>query len=93
MQGEFYICQFFTDGTYEYVRRYLTLGEAVKAFAHYTSNVAVKMGIIEKVIITDGGDCTNVEWTKDRGITYPPEMVGISPAKLYKALHSTEESN
>jgi hypothetical protein len=72
--GEFHVCQFFEDDTYEYVRRYVGPEEAVKAFQHYTSNIAVKMGIIKKVIITDGGDCIAMEWQKDKGITFPTQQ-------------------
>jgi hypothetical protein len=74
-ENEFSVCQFFEDGSYEYVRRYVTAEEAMKAFFHYTNNVAVKMGVTERVIVTDGGDCTNAEWKKDLGYTYPPELV------------------
>jgi hypothetical protein len=34
------------------------------------------MGVIDRVILTDGGDCVNMEWVKGKGITYPPELVG-----------------
>jgi hypothetical protein len=70
-EGEFSVCQFFEDGTYEYVRRYVEAKEAVKAFQHYTTNVAVKMGIVKRVIITDGGDCISMEWQYGKGITFP----------------------
>jgi hypothetical protein len=70
-RNEFSVCQFFKDGQYEYVRRYVSAEEAVKAFKHYTNNVAVKMGVVTRVIITDGGDCTNMEWQYGKGITYP----------------------
>jgi len=75
-QGEFSVCQFFEDGTYEYVRRYVGAEEAVEAFKHYTTNVAVKLGVTQRVILTDGGDCVNMEWVKDKGVVYPPELVG-----------------
>jgi hypothetical protein len=75
-QGEFSVCQFFTNGMYEYVRRYVSTEEAMRAFMHYTNNVATSLGVIEKVIITDGFDCTAMEWIKGKGITYPPEAVG-----------------
>ena len=74
MPGEFSVCQFFTDGKYEYVRRFVTAEEAVNAFKHYTDNVATRMGLIAKVIVTDGGDCVNLEWQKGKGITYPPKQ-------------------
>jgi hypothetical protein len=75
MRNEFSVYQFFTDGTYERVRSFVSAEEAVAALGHYTSNVAVKMGIIAKVIITDGGDSVVAEWVKDKGLVYPHETV------------------
>jgi hypothetical protein len=73
--GEFSVCQFFEDGSYEYVRRFVGAEEAVKAARHYTDNVAVKMGLTQRVIITDGGDYTVFEWVAGKGVVYPtPEM-------------------
>lgn len=70
-QGEFSVAQFFTDGTYEYVRRFVTAEEAVEATKHYTDSVAVVLGLVERVIITDALDCTVFEWKKGLGITFP----------------------
>lgn len=77
--GEFSVCQFFEDGSYERVREGVSAEEAVHAFGHYTTNVVARLGIIvERVIITDGGDCVNMEWIRGKGITFPPEAVGKS---------------
>lgn len=35
MTEKFSVCQFFEDGSYEYVRRYVLIAEAVEAFKHY----------------------------------------------------------
>lgn len=72
MTGEFSVCQFYSDGTYEYVRRFIPVEEAVKAAIHYTASVGVKMGVVKRVIITDGGDCIAFEWTSTDGIVFPP---------------------
>jgi hypothetical protein len=69
---EFSVVQFFEDGTYEYVRRFVTAEEAVNAVKHYTSSVAVRTGLVKRVIITDGGDCCCFEWIVGKGITFPP---------------------
>jgi hypothetical protein len=68
--GEYSVCQFFDDGTYEYVRRWVPALEAAKAFRHYTTSVAAQLGVTQRVIITDGGDCINFEWQFGQGITY-----------------------
>jgi hypothetical protein len=72
----FSVCQFFIDGHHEYVRRFVPAKEAVEAARHYTNNVATRMGIIDRVIITDTGDCCVFEWKKGDGITFPPEAKG-----------------
>ncbi|QOZ25322.1 hypothetical protein [Bradyrhizobium sp. CCBAU 51753] len=72
MTGEFSVCQFFEDGSYEVVRSFVGPKEAVEAAKHYTSSVAAKTGIVRRVIITDGGDFTNFEWRYGEGIVYPP---------------------
>jgi hypothetical protein len=74
MKEEFSVVQFFTDGSYEYVRRGVGAEEAVNAARHYTNNVATRLGVVDRVIITDGGDCVCFEWKKDEGVTFPPEV-------------------
>ncbi len=69
--NEFSVYQFFTDGTYERVRSFVSAEEAVQAAHHYTHNIAVKMGVVNRVMITDGGDCCVFEW-KDGVVTWPP---------------------
>lgn len=67
---EFSVCQFFEDGSHEYVRRYVGPKEAVEAAHHYCNSVAAKCGITRRVIITDGGDSVNFEWQYGKGITF-----------------------
>ena len=69
-RGEFSVCQFFKDDTYEYVRRFVSAEEAVKAAKHYTQSVGARLGTTKRVIITDGGDSTNFEWKYGEGITF-----------------------
>jgi hypothetical protein len=80
-RDQYSVVQFFINDTYEYVRRDVSVEEALRAVYHYTHNVAVKVGIIERVIITDGGDSIVFEWKKDKGITFPPEAVAAQEAK------------
>jgi len=70
MTGEFSVCQFFPDETYEYVRRYVSAEEAFKAFLHYCTSVGAKLGTTRRVIITDDGDSCNAEWKWADGVTY-----------------------
>ena len=70
--NEFSVYQFLKGDICERVRSFVSAEEAVNAAKHYTSNVAVKMGITKRVIITDGGDCVVFEWLKDKGVVFPP---------------------
>lgn len=74
MIGEFSVVQFFEDGTSEYVRSGVGPKEAVEAAHHYCHSVGAKVGITRRVIITDGGDCTNFEWKYGEGVTFPPRV-------------------
>lgn len=74
-EAEFSVCWFFADETYEYVRRYVYAEEAVIAFRHYTTSVGAKLGTTMRVIVTDGGDFTTLEWKFGEGIVFPPELV------------------
>jgi hypothetical protein len=74
MENEFSVYQFFKDGQYEMVRNHVSAEKAMKAFTHYTTCVGARVGIICRVIITDGCDFTNMEWEYGKGIVYPPEL-------------------
>lgn len=78
--NEFSVCQFFQDDTYEYVRRFVSAEEAMKAFQSYTTSVGARLGTTKKVIITDGGDCINAEWQYGKGLTYP-KLTQEAPSK------------
>jgi len=71
VDDRFSVIQYFTDGTYETVRASVAPEEATAAFNHYTNNVASRMGITSRVIITDGGDSIVLEWRHNQGITWP----------------------
>ena len=73
-RDEFSVWQFFSNGEYERVREYVSVQEAVRAVRHYTDNVAAKLGITNRVIITDGGDDICFEWKHGEGVTFPPEL-------------------
>jgi len=69
-EREFSVCQFFEDGSHEYVRRFVGAEEAVKVAHHYCHSIAAKLGVTQRVIITDGDDYTNFEWKFGEGVTY-----------------------
>jgi hypothetical protein len=71
-EGEFSVCQFFQDDSYEYVYRMVDAKTAVEKAKFYTSNVAARIGMTKKVIITDGLDLTVFEWRYGEGVVFPP---------------------
>lgn len=75
-RDEYSVVQFFADGSHEYVRRGVGAEEAVKAARHYTDNVASKLGVVDRVIITDDDDVCVFEWRRGEGVTFPPECRG-----------------
>lgn len=72
--NEFSVYQFFNDDLYERVRSHVSAEEAVLAAEHYINNVASKLGLTKRVIITDGGDCVVYEWVKGKGVVFPPDL-------------------
>jgi len=69
------VCQFFMDGSYEYVCRFVPVEEAAKAFGHYTRSVGARIGSTVRVIITGSDDCIYAEWKFGEGYTWPKESV------------------
>ena len=61
--------------------KFVSMEEAMEKFVFLTNNVSAKVGITKRVIITDSGDFTNLEWLSGEGITFPPELKGriLSP--------------
>ncbi|MBO4228164.1 hypothetical protein [Bradyrhizobium neotropicale] len=72
--NEFSVCQVFTSGDYEYVRRFVSADEAVKAALHCSSSIAAKIGIVDSIMITDGLDCIVFEWRRNQGIVVPESV-------------------
>jgi hypothetical protein len=69
--------QFFPDGTYEYVKRFVGAEEAVRTAKDYSTRPAVLLGVIERIIITDGGDFTVFEWKAGEGVTFPARSTAL----------------
>jgi hypothetical protein len=72
MSEEFSVYQFFADESCECLCRFVDPAEAVKTAHAYCTSVGAQIGTTRRVIITDGGDCTNFEWQFGKGVTYPP---------------------
>jgi hypothetical protein len=72
MHGEFSVCQFFADGTYEYIIRNVNAQTAVETAKRFTESVGARIGNTKRVIITDSGDFTCFEWEFGKGVIFPP---------------------
>ena len=68
---EFSVYVFFPDGSYIAEQRFVGAETAVRTAHRISSSVGARIGTVERIIITDGGDCTCFEWTREAGVTYP----------------------
>jgi hypothetical protein len=74
-EGEFSVWAFFADGFHFRHIEWVEEITALEGAGEVISSVAAQVGVIERVIITDGGDNTVFEWEFGLGITFPtPEQ-------------------
>jgi hypothetical protein len=71
-RAEFSVWIFLVDGTRLLECRWVDAETAFQAAIGWTKRVAAQCGIIQRIIITDGGDYTTFEWIHGHGITFPP---------------------
>lgn len=71
MTERFSVCQFFEDNSHEYVVKFVSEEEAVRKFQHYTTSVGARLGMTNRVIITDAGDQICAEWIFGKGLVFP----------------------
>lgn len=67
----FSVAMYYPNGVYEYIARYVSAQEALIKARSYITRPAALIGVIRRVIVTDGGDCTVFEWQYGKGITFP----------------------
>jgi hypothetical protein len=78
MSEEYSVALYFPSGDYIYERRGLSDEAAVNLAKECSERPAAKIGLIERIIITDDGDDTVFEWQYGRGVTFPPRDVSGS---------------
>ena len=81
-EATFSVCQFFEDGSHEYVKRSVNVDDAAEAFSYYVGIGERWIGSIRRVIVTDGNDLVTLAWEFGEGIK-----------KIGYAGVSTSESN
>ena len=69
----FSVTQFFMDGSYETVIKHVPMQEAVDKAVWYCRSVTAIIGVTQRVIITDSGDCIVFEWQFTRGVVFPKQ--------------------
>jgi len=79
--GEFSVVQFFPDGTWERVAEWVDGRTAVETAKSYTERPAALIGIIARIVITDGGDFTVFEWRFGEGVVYPTREMRAARAQ------------
>lgn len=62
------------EGTSNPEKRFVTAIEAMRCVADLILRPAAVAGIINRVVITDGGDCIVFEWLHGQGVVWPPEQ-------------------
>jgi hypothetical protein len=70
-RNEFSVVIWYPDDTHEYVCRFVGAQEAVETARRMTQTVGARHGMVSRVMITDGGDCTNFLWEHGKGLVYP----------------------
>lgn len=71
MAGEFSVCSYFHDGSYEYELRGVDASTAINCAHRIAGSVGGRIGLVARIIITDAGDCINWEWQFGKGVVYP----------------------
>lgn len=72
-EEHFNVVLFYHDGSYNYLKRWLGPEEALHLFRQAIISIGARLGIIEQVMITDGGDFCNMQWIRGKGIVFPPQ--------------------
>lgn len=72
MTNEFSVWIFFADGTHFSEWRWLSAEEAVKTAREISQRPIMQLpDMVDRMIITDGGDFTVCEWKPGVGVTFP----------------------
>jgi hypothetical protein len=79
----FSVYQFFPDDFNERIAHGVPIKEAMFIAADYARRPAAKLGVIKKVMITDGGDFCVFLWENGIGVTWPTPAEGLNP-ELYR---------
>jgi len=69
IRREYSVYQFFPNDMYERVVEFVDIETAVETARRLGKSVGARLGMVERIIITDGGDCLCFEWIRGKGVT------------------------
>src|SRR5262245_47667692 len=70
-RAEYSVYWWYKEGDQFTESRFILLDLAMHQVKRLTQGPAARLGMVERVIITDGGDFIVFEWKRDQGITWP----------------------
>lgn len=70
METKYNVCQFASDGKYNYLCRGKPLDIAAEVFSKATDSSGARIGLTTRIILTDSSDNITTEWLYGRGITF-----------------------
>ena len=71
-RGEFSVWWWDVDGGQHEELRFVDAEKAMDRVVALAKGPSSHLGIVTRIIITDGGDCTCLEWRKLEGLVFPP---------------------
>lgn len=74
--NEFSVYWWDRDGGQHEELRFVGAEEAVKRSFALAHGPAPAMGIVQRVMITDGGDCCVFDWQRGEGVVWPDHEEG-----------------
>jgi hypothetical protein len=73
MTNEYSVWWWDCDGGQHEELRFVNVEQAVKACRRLAKGPSSLMGIVERIIMTDGDDYCVFEWVRGREIVFPPK--------------------
>jgi len=69
----FSVYVFFPDDSWQKEGEGLDVVGAMRLVSQLSHSVGARMGMVQRIIITDSGDSTCLEWKPGLGITFPKD--------------------
>jgi hypothetical protein len=73
LTSEFSVYWWDAEDGYHAELRFVTAKKAMDRAASLAKGPAAMIGVVRRIIITDGGDCTVFDWIHGTGVVWPTE--------------------